>query len=150
MSQLGRLQKIISAPATQFIAASVQNAMDTATVLAPGLGDTGRARVVRVILRAAEAKDYEVHFYGSSAFNSATLALNRYLGRVNFLVADGVRVAGAGFFLYSIACDIPVYRDDRGLPAVMYVGIINRSAVALVGGASTLALELLVDETGGF
>jgi hypothetical protein len=148
MAQAGKLLNLTSVAATDYIAAGAQNAAMNAAIVAGSLGAQGRGRVMRVTLRAAEAKIYDVLFFATNTYAAgATAATVKFLGRVNFAVADGVQVAAAGPFLFSAACDIPV-RDEHEASRI-YCTIVNRSVAALTGGASSLILELHVDLTSG-
>jgi hypothetical protein len=152
MSQLGRLVVLRSDPATQFTVASAQNAIEQESILAVGLSTKTRGRIVRAIMRATTNNIYDLVVFGTSAFNAAISAGNYFQGRVNFAIADGVQIAGAGPFLYDKATDIAVDTFDAvaAVPPVIYVGVVNRSAGALAGGANSLQVELWIDPTGGY
>lgn len=147
MSQLGRLTILSSDPATQFTDASATGVGELEPISAGSLGDQARGRVQRVTIRTADNLAYDVLFFATPAGNGATQALNRFLGRVPFLVADGVQVGGAGLWLYSLPCDIPVRDDVKG--SKVYCMVVNRSVAARTGGANNLVVELGIDETNG-
>lgn len=152
MSYLGRLIVVRSDPATMYTNASAQNAMEVESLDARLLSTKNRGRIVRAILRATTNNIYDLVIFGSSALNAAINANNRFQGRLNYVVADGVQIAGAGPFLYDKVCDIPCDNWDTTPtnPPVIYAGLVNRSVGALGGGANSLQLELWIDPTQGF
>lgn len=146
MAQLGRLLTVATNPATQFTSVINQNAGEYLGLDVRGaLGGKARGRVLRVVLRTAEAKDWQLFFFGTSVHNSA-IATNRYLGRVAFTAAEGLQIGGAGAFLYDKAADIPVL--DFNETGRLHLVLVNRSTATL-GGANTISLECWVDPTQG-
>lgn len=147
MSQLGQLLILATDPATQFVSAIAQNAGEYLGLNATSvLGLTGRGRVQHVALRTVENKDWELYFFGSSAHNSGTIALNKYLGRVEFVAANGKQIAASGLYLYDKTCDIPVRDEER--TGLVHLVLVNRSTVT-TAGASRIAIELSIDPTHG-
>jgi hypothetical protein len=146
MSQLGRLHRIATNPATQFISAIAQNAGEYLGLSATELGITAKGRVARVVLRTIENKDWEVYFYATSANNTALPSTNKYLGRCAFVAADGKQIAATGPYLYDKACDVPV--EDAGGASKIHVVLVNRGTLT-TAGADRIGLELHVDPTHG-
>ena len=146
MSQLGRLHRVNTNPATQFVNALAQNAGEYLG-LTTELGMTAKGRVARVVMRTADNKDWEVYFFASAGNNTSLPSTNKYLGRCAFVVADGKQIAGAGLFLYDKSCDIAIH--DEGGASKIHMVLVNRSAVANTAGADRIGIELQIDPTHG-
>lgn len=144
MSALGHLLTVATDPATQFVSAIAQNAGEYLGLTVNDLGKTARGRVLRVVLKTTENKDWQVYFFRTAANNSGTIGLNKYAGRVAFVAADGLQIAGAGFFLYDKAADIPVLDEDK--TTKIHLVLVNRGTLT-TAGANRISLELSVDPT---
>ena len=146
MSQLGRLHRVATNPATQFISALAQNAGEYLGLDAKELGITAKGRVVRVVLRMVENKDWEVYFFATSANNTSVPSTNRYLGRCAFVAADGKQIAASGLFLYDKSCDVVVH--DEGGASKIHLMLVNRGTLT-TAGADRIGIELQIDPTHG-
>lgn len=146
MSQLGRLQRVGTNPATQFVSAIAQDAGEYLGLDAKELGLTAKGRVVRVVLRTVENKDWEVYFFATAANNTGLPSTNEYLGRCAFVAADGKQVAASGLFLYDKSCDVAVL--DKGNASKIHLLLVNRGTVT-TAGADRIGLELQIDPTHG-
>lgn len=146
MSQLGRLHRIATNPATQFISALAANAGAYLGLNAGELGDIAKGRVARVVLRTVENKDWEIYFFATAANNTALPSTNKYLGRCAFVAADGKQIAASGLFLYDKACDVPVI--DEGRSSKIHMVLVNRGTLT-TAGADRIGIELHIDPTHG-
>ena len=145
MSQLGRLHRVNTNPATQFVNALAQNAGEYLG-LTTELGMTAKGRVVRVVMRTVENKDWEVYFFSTAANNTAVPSTNKYLGRCAFVAADGKQIAAAGLFLYDKSCDILLH--DEGNTGKIHMILVNRGTLT-TAGAARIGIELEIDPTHG-
>lgn len=147
MSQLGRLTRIATNPATDFILAIAQNAGQYLGLTATQLGILAKGRVARVVMATLDNKDWEIYFFSTAANNTGLPSTTKYLGRCAFVVADGKQIAGAGLFLYDKSCDIVIH--DEGAASKIHMVLVNRSAVANTAGADRIGIELQIDPTHG-
>mgnify|MGYP006921286055 CR=1 FL=1 len=146
MSQLGRLHRVVTNPATQFISALAQNAGEYLGLDAKELGITAKGRVVRVVLRMIENKDWEVYFFANAANNTGAPSTNEYLGCCAFVAADGKQIAAAGLFLYDKSCDVVVL--DESNTSKIHMVLVNRGTLT-TAGADRIGIELQIDPTHG-
>lgn len=146
MSQLGRLHRVATNPATQFINALAQNAGEYLGLTIGELGILAKGRVVHVALRTVENKDWEIYFFATAANNTGLPSTNKYLGRCAFVVADGKQIAGAGLFLYDKTCDVPIH--DEGGASKVHMVLVNRGTLT-TAGADRIGVELHIDPTHG-
>ena len=146
MSQLGRLHRIGTNPATQFISAIAANAGEYLGLDAKELGIIAKGRVVRVVLRTVENKDWEVYFFSTSANNTGAPSTNKYLGRCAFVAADGKQIAASGLFLYDKSCDVLIH--DEGGTSKIHMMLVNRGTLT-TAGADRIGIELQIDPTHG-
>jgi len=146
MSQLGRLHRVTTNPATQFISALAQNAGEYLGLTVDSLGDIAKGRVVRVALRTVENKDWEIYFFATAANNTALPSTNKYLGRCAFVAADGKQIAATGLFLYDKSCDVAIH--DEGKTSKIHMVLVNRGTLT-TAGANRIGIELQIDPTHG-
>lgn len=146
MSQLGRLIRLATNPATQFVSIIAQNAGEYLGLSTGELGDIAKGRVVHVALRTIENKDWEIYFFATPANNTGVPSTNKYLGRCAFVAADGKQIGGAGLFLYDKACDVVIHDEAR--TSKIHMVLVNRST-ATTAGADRIGIELQIDPTHG-
>lgn len=146
MSQLGRLHRIVTNPATQFILAIAQNAGAYLGLDAKELGILAKGRVVRVAMRTVENKDWEIYFFATAANNTGVPSTNEYLGRCAFVAADGKQIAATGLFLYDKSCDVVIH--DEGGASKIHMVLVNRGTLT-TAGANRIGIELQIDPTHG-
>lgn len=156
MSQQGHVYTVKSDGGSHFTGALVTDAGELESIVAGGaLGASVRSRLIHAVIRSTENLAWELLFFATSAGNSGTAALNRYLGRVTFAAADGVRVGGAGLYLYSKPVDVPYVDLDAAVAPQtgfgtnrIHVMLVNRSVASKsAAGAGLLEVELLVEPT---
>lgn len=160
--QLGRLIIVDTDPATQFESAIAQNAEereDWVPDAALSASPDCRGRVVGISIISDQQLAWELNFWSRVAQSAATtVALDSFLGRWAFAAADGLQIAGAGSFRYSIfGLDLTVIDEDpladrtAPYPGRLHVSLVNRSATSKnAGGTGEFKLRLFIDPTGGF
>jgi len=132
------LYPVRTSSSVEFTDALITNAAENENIVLPsalsGVGGNATNIVRAIQIVATENLAYELDFYGTDAFNSATPNLNRFLGLWAFAASDGTRVAGTGLYRYYIdGLDIPLWDYDK--TGEMHVALVNRSAAAKTAGA---------------
>lgn len=151
MAQLGRLIRVATSAATDFRAAVAQNVMATLDLTVPGtLGQKVVGRVTGLVLKSAENLDWEVVLFRTAAFATLNADTSKFSGRVNFVIASGIRYpsAASGFFYYATA-GLDILYQDEDATGKLHIGLIPRSAGKSAGDAGAIALEFLIDPTIG-
>jgi hypothetical protein len=134
---------IRSVAATDFTAVCANNGLITANIPFPAnIKNTREILIEGIIIQAKENLIWDCFIFTSSNFNNANLDLDNYLDWVNFPLANGKQIAGAGQFYYSAMNLSTRYQDlDRAVvspttdPAV-HVGLVCRSAAGKTAGAN--------------
>lgn len=132
------LYPVRTSSAVEFTGAIVTNAQETENIVLPSSlsGINGNAANIlhAIEIVATENLAYELDFYGSDAFNSATPNLNRFLGLWAFAAGDGTQVAATGLYRYYIdGLAIPLW--DYDLSGELHVALVNRSVASKTAGA---------------
>lgn len=141
MSQAGNLITVQSDKDLHFTGAIAQDAEERENIVLPqalGSANFRRARSRLKALRILSDQNlaWEIDLYGKDTFGDpADLDSNSWIGRWGFQAADGLRIAGAGPYLYYIdGLDVPY--EDQDATGELHVSLVNRSATAKSAGAA--------------
>jgi len=130
----GRLYYLRSDKDTHFTGAVANGNTENETIT--GL-ESDKIMIRRVIVEAIENRALTIAFFAASTFQTVDLDSDAYLGEVQFVAADGVRMNAAGFPQYvydSGALELPyIDAEARGQLNVAYV---CRDAAGKAAGAA--------------
>jgi len=125
---------------TLFTTALATNAIDIENL---GAAPTPNIIISRVTVLSDQNLDWDLMFFkNNTAQPNADADLDAMVDWVRFEDSDGVQVAGAGLWRYSVSGLELRYASDDGN---VYVGLINRNAVAKNAGATG---EIVVELSG--
>ncbi len=96
-----------------------------------------------VTLLAEENLDWEVHFWGSDAFDDADLDADFWTDFVAFAAADAASIANAipGTFRYA-ATGLSIPYQDRDATTELHVSLVPRGAAKTGGAAGEVVIEI--------
>jgi hypothetical protein len=151
VAQPGRYTIFRTDSAADFTAALAQNAGLFLNKNLPNGVGTAPFWVQSIEIISVENLAWELWFFNKTTVALAATDLDGFRGRWSFQAADGVRIAGAGNYHYSIdGLAIPVECSDYRLHtpdkyAQLHVALVNRSAAgksADIAGAIVVQLAL--------
>jgi hypothetical protein len=138
-----------SLEATHYREALAQHAMEVETFEETHGVRSQPGNIRRITILSDQNLDWDIMLFRSRPEAVLTdLDALEPCGIVNFTVADGVRIAGAGPYIY-VKDDINIRYAAKLGRAEMYVGLINRNAAAKsAGDAGSVVVEIELTVAG--
>lgn len=161
MSQLGQIISLTTDPATDFVDAIADEAMDLES-LALDLSicgtPTARCRITGISIVSVEPLDWRLWLWRKAAGPGADIAADSFIGAFQMIAATATRIASTGLYYYFLfGLDVPYTDEDTAdekpnplePSGRFHLGLQPTSGAKSAGEAGAIKITLFVDPTHG-